>query len=154
MSGAGEELSLVHGQSALEDLLAQAARAQGRVVTPEALPERGLFYRADHFPLARRGVPTLLLMAISGAPDLVAGGRTAGQAWLDGYMRCYHQTCDEWTPRLDFQGAAQDVALFHAIGSRLANGTDWPEWRAGSEFKAVRDKDRGAARDKDRGARK
>ena len=50
--------------------------------------------------------------------------------------------------------AAQDVALFHAIGSRLANGTAWPQWRAGSEFKAVRDKDRGAARDKDRGARK
>lgn len=63
------------GQTSLEDDLAKAAQAQGRVVTPEALPERGLFYRADHFSLAQKGVPVLLLMAISGSTDLVAGGR-------------------------------------------------------------------------------
>jgi Zn-dependent M28 family amino/carboxypeptidase len=126
------------GQNSLEDDLAAAARAQGRSVTPEALPERGLFYRADHFSLARRGVPTLLLMAISGAPDLVAGGRAGGQAWLDGYMRCYHQTCDAWEPTWDLRGAAQDVDLFRAIGAKLASGRAWPEWRDGSEFKGVR----------------
>ena len=71
-------------QNSLEDELKRAATAQGRSVTPEALPERGLFYRADHFPMAKRGVPTLLIMAISGAPDLVKGGREAGTAWLDG----------------------------------------------------------------------
>ncbi len=126
------------GQNSLEDMLGDAARAQGRVVTPEALPERGLFYRADHFAVARRGVPTLLLMAISGASDLVTGGRTAGQAWLDGYMKCYHQTCDAWSKDWDLRGAAQDVALFQTIGTTLANGRAWPEWREGSEFKAIR----------------
>jgi Zn-dependent M28 family amino/carboxypeptidase len=126
------------GQNELEDALAAAAKAQGRTVTPEALPERGLFYRADHFSLAKRGVPTLLLMAISGAPDLVAGGRTAGQAWLDGYMRCYHQTCDAWSADWDLRGAAADVALVQRIGAGLANGAAWPGWRDGSEFKAVR----------------
>ncbi len=126
------------GQNSLEDMLGDAARAQGRVVTPEALPERGLFYRADHFAVARRGVPTLLLMAISGASDLVTGGRPAGQAWLDGYMKCYHQTCDAWSKDWDLRGAAQDVALFQTIGTTLANGRAWPEWRDGSEFKAVR----------------
>ncbi|SFR96774.1 M28 family peptidase [Sphingomonas jatrophae] len=126
------------GQNALEDALAAAAQSQGRVVTPEALPERGLFYRADHFSLARRGVPTLLLMAISGAPDLVTGRRAAGQAWLDGYMRCYHQTCDTWSADWDLRGAAADVELLRRIGFDLANGTTWPEWRDGSEFKAVR----------------
>lgn len=126
------------GQNDLEDRLAAAAGAQGRVVTPEALPERGLFYRADHFSLARRGVPTLLLMAISGAPDLVAGGRAAGQAWLDAYMRCYHQTCDAWSPAWDLRGAAADVELFRRVAAALANGRDWPAWRAESEFAAVR----------------
>ncbi|MEP9400472.1 M28 family peptidase [Sphingomonas silueang] len=126
------------GQNTLEDALAAAARTQNRVVTPEALPERGLFYRADHFSLARRGVPTLLLMAISGAPDLVAGGREAGQAWLDGYMRCYHQTCDAWSADWDLRGAAADVDLVRTIGFGLADGDAWPVWREGSEFAAIR----------------
>ncbi len=126
------------GQNSLEDMLGDAAKAQGRVVTPEALPERGLFYRADHFSVARRGVPTLLLMAISGASDLVTGGRPAGQAWLDGYMKCYHQTCDAWSADWDLRGAAQDVGLFQTIGTKLANSRLWPEWRDDSEFKSVR----------------
>ncbi len=126
------------GQNTLERRLSTAAAAQGRTITPEALPERGLFYRADHFSLARRGVPTLLLMAISGAPDLVDGGRAAGQRWLDGYMRCYHQTCDAWSADWNLAGAAADVDLIRRIGFDLAGGTDWPTWNAGSEFKAIR----------------
>ena len=140
-AGPARDVMLVGGgQDSLEDDLATAATAQGRVVTPETLPERGLFYRADHFSLARRGVPTLLLMAISGAPDLVGGGREAGQAWLDGYMKCYHQTCDALDPAWDLRGAAEDVGLFLTIGQRLANSDDWPTWQAGSEFKAIREK--------------
>jgi len=126
------------GQNSLQAALAAAARAQGRSVTPEALPERGLFYRADHFSLARRGVPTLLLMAISGAPDLVDGGRAAGQRWLDDYMRCYHQTCDAWSADWNLAGAAADVDLLRRIGFNLAAGTAWPTWNAGSEFRAIR----------------
>lgn len=126
------------GQSSLEDDLANAAAAQGRTVTPESLPERGLFYRADHFPLARRGVPVLLLMGISGDADLVEGGRAAGNKWLTDYMRCYHQTCDTWDPQWDLRGAAQDVELFRMIGQDLANSRRWPQWRAQSEFNAVR----------------
>ncbi|WP_322965016.1 M28 family metallopeptidase [Sphingomonas fuzhouensis] len=138
-AGPARDVMLVgDGQNDLEDRLKAAAAAQGRTVTPEALPERGLFYRADHFSVARRGVPTLLLMAISGAPDLVAGGRPAGQKWLDDYMRCYHQTCDAWDASWDLRGAAADVGLLYRIGRDLANGRDWPEWRAGSEFKAIR----------------
>ncbi|SOB88282.1 Zn-dependent amino- or carboxypeptidase, M28 family [Sphingomonas guangdongensis] len=141
--GPSRDVLLVgNGQNGLEDLLGTAAAAQGRRVMPEALPERGLFYRADHFSLARRGVPTLLLMAISGAPDLVSGGRAAGEAWLRDYMTCYHQTCDAWTPALDFRGAAQDVGLVHAVAGRLAAGSDWPEWKAESEFRAVREASR------------
>lgn len=126
------------GQSTLEDDLAKAARTQGRTITPEALPERGLFYRADHFPLAKRGVPVLLLMAMSGGADLIDGGRVAGNKWLTEYMRCYHQPCDAWSSQWDLRGAAQDVALFHMIGSELANSRRWPQWHKDSEFHAVR----------------
>ncbi|PTQ10308.1 peptidase M20 [Sphingomonas oleivorans] len=126
------------GQGRLEDDLARAAAAQGRTVSPEALPERGLFYRADHFSLARRGVPVLLLMALGGGADLVEGGRAAGDKWLADYMACYHQPCDAWSPDWDLRGAAADVALFHSIASDLANSRRWPDWHESSEFRAIR----------------
>ena len=129
------------GQSAMEDLLAEEAKKQGRYVTPEGHPERGLFYRADHFSFAKRGVPVLLDMALAGAYDMADGGRPAGEAWLSRFTtNCYHQTCDSWSPDWNLAGAAQEADLFYAIGARLANGREWPQWRSSSEFKAVRDK--------------
>ena len=89
--------------------------------------------------MARRGVPTLLLMGIAGPHDLVNGGRVAGQKWLEDYMACYHQTCDVWTPAMDFSGAAQDVTLLYRIGRDLAFSNRWPDWRPTSEFRAIRD---------------
>jgi Zn-dependent M28 family amino/carboxypeptidase len=127
------------GQNALEADLAATAAKQGRTVTPDAHPERALFYRADHFSVAKRGVPTLLLMGIGGGPDLVAGGRAAGDAWVTEYTtKCYHQVCDNWTPAWDLRGAAADVALLLDAGGKLANSKAWPDWNPGSEFKAVR----------------
>jgi Zn-dependent M28 family amino/carboxypeptidase len=139
--GAARDVLLVgKGQDDLQNDLAFAARAQGRQVTPEMLPERGLFYRADHFSFAKRGVPTLLFMAISGAPDLVSGGRAAGQAWLDDYMACYHQPCDAWHADWPLAGAARDVDLAFAVGRGLAFSDRWPAWSAGSEFRAARER--------------
>ena len=127
------------GQSEMEDYLATAAKAQGRYVTSENHPERGLFYRADHFSLAKRGVPVLLDMALAGAYDMANGGRAAGERWLDDFTaRCYHQTCDAWSPTWNLQGAAQEAELFYAIGDRLANSRDWPQWRPTSEFAKIR----------------
>ena len=126
------------GQSSLEDLLADAARGQDRIVTPESASERGLFYRADHFSVVRKGVPSLLLMALGGPSDLRDGGRAAGQQWLDAYMACYHKTCDAWDARWNLAGAAEDVDLFHAMGTRLAKAGAWPEWRPASEFRILR----------------
>jgi Zn-dependent M28 family amino/carboxypeptidase len=135
------------GQSDLEERLAAAAGRQGRTITPDARPERGLFYRADHFAFARRGVPVLLLMALGGGVDLVDGGREAGDRWVTEFTaNCYHQTCDEWRPDLDLAGAAQDVALFYDIGRDLALGRDWPDWKAGSEFRSIRERSAAARR--------
>jgi Zn-dependent M28 family amino/carboxypeptidase len=126
------------GASSLDNMLIQAAAAQGRTVVPETFSERGLFFRADHFSVARRGVPSLLLMQLGGPPELVEGGLPAGQAWLDAYMACYHKTCDAWDAGWDLRGAAADVDLFRVIGSRIANSRDWPNWSKGFEFEKVR----------------
>lgn len=126
------------GNSSLDADLAEAAAAQGRTVMGETFDERGLFFRADHFSVARRGVPSLLLMQLGGPPELTVGGLPAGQAWLDAYMRCYHQTCDSWSADWDLSGAAEDVDLFFAMGSRIANSRAWPSWRPGFEFEKIR----------------
>jgi Zn-dependent M28 family amino/carboxypeptidase len=127
------------GQSEMEDYLAAAAKAQGRYVTDENHPERGLFYRADHFSFAKRGVPVLLDMALAGAYDMVDGGRPAGERWLSAFTtNCYHQTCDAWAPTWNLKGAAQEAELFYAIGARLANSRAWPQWNPASEFAKVR----------------
>eukprot|EP01030_Chromulinospumella_sphaerica_P018900 gene18900-18776_t len=127
------------GQNDLEDGLAVAARAQGRTIIPDAKPERGLFYRADHFSLAKRGVPVILIMALGGGADLVEGGRAAGDKWVTDYTAtAYHQTGDGWSPDWDLRGAAMDVALVLEAGKVLANSSDWPGWKAGSEFAPIR----------------
>jgi Zn-dependent M28 family amino/carboxypeptidase len=148
-AGPAHDLVLVGaGQDSLERDLAQAAAAQGRTITPDFHPEKGLFYRADHFSLAKRGVPTLLIMAMAGGPDLIDGGRAAGQRWVDDYTaNCYHKTCDAWSPDWDLRGAAEDVDLIFTLGRDLANSRRWPDWNDGSEFKPVRAKSQSARGD-------
>ena len=122
-------------------LLTQEGEKLGRHYTPDARPEAGSFYRSDHFPMAKRGVPVLLMMGLAGASDMVDGGRAAGQAWIDAYTgKCYHQACDAVDDTWKLDGAAQDVDLMYDIGRDLAFSARWPEWKAGSEFKAIRDK--------------
>ena len=147
-AGAANDVVLVgQGQDSLEDDMARIAGTQGRTVTPESLPERGLFYRADHFSFAKRGVPVLLQMGIAGASDLKVGGRAAGQAWIDRYTgQCYHQACDAWDESWDLTGAAQDIELVGTMAQELATSTRWPTWKAGSEFKGVRDRSAAARR--------
>lgn len=139
-AGPSKNVVLVgQGNSTLDNLLTMAAKDQGRVVVPETFSERGLYFRADHFSVARRGVPSLLIMQLGGAPELTEGGLGAGQAWLDGYMKCYHQTCDAWSADWDLRGAAADVDLFHQVGRRLIDTWSWPRWTPGFEFEKIRE---------------
>ncbi len=141
-AGPARDVILVgEGQSDLEEDLRRAAAKQSRVVTPENLPENGLFFRADHFSLARQGVPVLLLMGIAGGADLVEGGRTAGDQWIADYTgNCYHQTCDAWSAAWDLRGAVDDIELVHTIIRDLGNSTRWPQLMEDSEFSAIRAK--------------
>lgn len=147
-AGSVKDVVLVgRGQGQMEELLAQAAQVQNRYVTPENHPERGLFYRADHFSLAKRGVPVLLNMALAGAYDMENGGREAGERWLSEFTaNCYHQTCDAWSPDWDLSGATQEAKLFFLIGARLAKGREWPQWSPTSEFAKVRQQSEAARR--------
>ena len=121
----------------LDDLIAQAA-AQGRTYSPDPMPEAGHFFRSDLFSMAKVGVPAI---SFESGRDLVNGGKKRGDALADDYVvRHYHQPSDEWQADWDFTGMAQDTVLLHALGLRLANSREWPNWSQDSEFRAARDK--------------
>lgn len=125
------------GKVDLQDLLVAKAKAHGRYFTPDPSPQAGHFYRSDHFPFAKRGVPAI---SVGSGEDLVKGGKEAGQKAEEDYTaNRYHQPADEWSADWDLSGQAQDIGLFYEVGADLANSKTWPEWQAGSEFKALRD---------------
>jgi len=98
----------------------------------------GHFYRSDHFPLAKAGVPAI---SFKSGEDLIKGGRAAGEAAAKAYIaQRYHQPADEWRADMDLTGMAADLTLLYDLGSSLANSGSWPAWKPGSEFKAERDK--------------
>jgi len=145
IAGPTRDIDVVgYGQSDLEDDLVRVARTQDRVVKPEARPEAGSFFRSDHFPLAKRGVP--MLYAGSGN-DLVNGGTAAGEAWGREYnVNRYHQPDDEWAAGWDWSGAVLDLMVNYEIGRELAFSSRWPQWKPGSEFKPARDASAAARR--------
>jgi Zn-dependent M28 family amino/carboxypeptidase len=126
------------GNSTLDDLMGVYAKKQGREFKPDPMLEEGHFYRADHFSLAKVGVPALTLEA---GLDMDKGGIAAGTKLHQDYVKLhYHQPADEWSPDWDMAGAVQDLTLYYDLGRDLANSREWPSWKPGSEFKAVRDK--------------
>ncbi|MEZ5532908.1 MAG: M28 family peptidase [Steroidobacteraceae bacterium] len=131
------------GASELERYLAEEAARRGLVPVPEAQPEKGHFYRSDHFNFAQAGVPALYLK--TGIDDL-DGGVAHGMAREADYVaRRYHQVGDEYTPGERLEAGLEVVDLIYAIGRRIANETSFPNWNADSEFRAARDGSRGTA---------
>jgi Zn-dependent M28 family amino/carboxypeptidase len=127
------------GQSQLEDYLQEEVSKHGRYVSPESHPEAGYFYRSDHFNFAKAGVPAFTTNA---GIDNVARGKAYGLQQENDYTaKRYHQPSDEYdSSRWDLSGGMEDLNLLFQIGKRLAQGTEWPQWKPGSEFKAVREK--------------
>ena len=85
-------------------------------------------------------MPVLAVMDMAGPFDLLNGGTAAGSKWLTSYMACYHQACDAWSADWDVRGAAQDVEVVRQVGYSAAFSHDWPTWKGGSEFRAIREK--------------
>src|SRR5260221_142111 len=127
-----------YGQSTLDETLVSLAAEQNRSVKPDPQPEKGSYYRSDHFEFAKVGVPALY--ADSGVDFL---GKPPGWGIAKGddfTAHDYHQPSDEVKPDWDLSGAAQDLALLLRVGRTLADGDRWPEWKEGSEFRARREK--------------
>ncbi len=133
------------GKSEIEDLAKPFVTAQRRVIGTEANPERGSYYRSDHFSFAKLGVP--MLDGGSGE-DLVTGGTAAGHAAREDYVaHRYHKPQDQYDPRWDWSGAIQDLAIYYGLGRKLADDTGlWPNWYKTAEFRAIRDRDRAGAK--------
>ncbi len=128
------------GLSELDDYVTRWTTKGKRVIALDPDPEKGYYYRSDHFSLARLGVP---MMYASGGEDLVVGGKAAGKAATDDYVvNRYHKPQDEYRADWNWDGAVQDLTMYYGIGRELAQGNAWPNWAATAEFRAIRDKDR------------
>ena len=137
-NGRTSDLTLVGlGASDLDDYVREAAAEQGRVVHGDAEPEKGFYYRSDHFSFARQGVPAL---SPEGGVDFIGKpadyGRKAREDWT---AHRYHKPADVVLPTWDLTGMREDLKVYFAVGDRLADADQFPQWKAGNEFKAKRD---------------
>jgi len=125
------------GQSTLEDTLADQVKAQGRVLLAEHQPEKGSYYRSDHFEFAKVGVPALYQHSgenYIGKPE--GWGRAQSEEFT---AKHYHKVSDEIMPIWDTAGSVQEMQLIFRVGLEVASSDQWPQWKPGSEFKARRD---------------
>jgi len=126
------------GQSELDDYVVAAAARQNRTIRGEFNPSAGSYFRSDHFNFAKVGVPSLYLKA---GVNSVTQGAAWGNAQFEEYnLTRYHTTADNYSPDWDISGAIEDMQILFNVGYRLATQTNFPNWKPGSEFKAVRDK--------------
>jgi Zn-dependent M28 family amino/carboxypeptidase len=126
------------GASDLDTYARDAAAEQGRTLRPDSEPEKGFYYRSDHFNFAKMGVPAL---NPDSGMDFIGQSPTFGQEKRDEWTnKNYHQPSDEPKIWWNLAGAAEDGKLLFAVGYRVANADKYPEWSVGNEFKAIREK--------------
>jgi len=126
------------GASDLDDVLATAAAEQNRMLRPDPEPEKGFYYRSDHFNFAKQGVPALY---VDSGVEYIGKPAEYGKQKRDEYTNTdYHAPSDEVKPDWDLTGAAEDAQLLFLVGYRVANAERFPDWKPGNEFKAIRDK--------------
>lgn len=141
MSGPAKNLTVIgKGKSQLDSYLDAAAKAEGRTPEAEPTPEKGFYYRSDHFSFAKLGVP---MVYFEGGDDLVTGGKAAAAAAAEDYEKNrYHAPGDEFDESWDWSGVMSDLKLYYRVGRMLAMTDAWPNWNDGDEFRAVRNKSR------------
>ena len=131
--GKVKDISVVGiGKSQMDELLATAAKEQGRTVSGDPKPSSGGYYRSDHFAFANMGVPAMYAGGGTQAfDDETANYRKRMSLVLRG---CYHQPCDRYSDEWDLSGAVQDLQLFYKVGFDISQQTQWPTWNENSEF--------------------
>ncbi len=138
VNGRTKDVTLVgFGASDLDDYVRAAATEQGRTVHADAEPEKGFYYRSDHFSFAKEGVPAL---DPDEGVDFVGKPPDYGRRVRDEYTaHDYHKPSDVVKPDWDMSGVQEDLQLYFAVGARVADAASYPEWKPGNEFKAKRD---------------
>lgn len=132
-----------YGLSELDRYIEAAAKEQGRTVNPDPTPEKGSYFRSDHFPFAKQGIPAIYP---SSGTDSVEHGKEWTLAKREKYTaENYHKPSDEFDPNWDLSGAIDDLRLLFKVGYRLAMESTFPNWKEGTEYKARRDADMAAA---------
>lgn len=126
-----------YGSSELEGILGAAADRQGRKLVVEPTPEKGFFYRSDHFNFAKQGVP--VLYAKAGVEHQENGSDYGLKKAAEYVSQRYHSPADEVSENWDWRGIEQDLTLYLEVAQQLANSAYWPNWYVGNEFKAKRD---------------
>jgi len=122
----------------LLDRLVEKAKDWKLTYTPDPKTEAGYFFRSDHFPMAKRGVPAI---SFGSGEDREDGGVAAGRAANEAYtVNNYHQPSDEWSAQWPFTGLARDLEVLYGVGRDLADSKDWPNWSQDSEFRVIRDR--------------
>ncbi len=126
-----------YGNSTLEDLLSEVVSPAQRTIAPDAEPGKGFFYRSDHFEFAKKGVPALYTDA---GVNFIGKASDYGETKRAEYTaNDYHKPSDHIKPDWDLSGAVEDTRALFSVGLRVLNGSKWPEWKPGTEFKAIRD---------------
>jgi Zn-dependent M28 family amino/carboxypeptidase len=136
--GRTRDLTLIgYGASDLDEFASAVAGEQGRVIRADPEPEKGFYYRSDHFNFAKQGVPAL---DPEGGVDFIGQPADYGKKVRDDYTEHrYHKPSDEVSDDWDLSGAREDLQVFFAVGYRVAQADKFPEWKPGNEFKAKRD---------------
>jgi Zn-dependent M28 family amino/carboxypeptidase len=125
------------GNSTMDEVLRSLAEPKGRTLIPDPESEKGYFYRSDHFEFAKKGVPALYVEA---GLDFIGKPADFGRLKREAYTSTdYHKPSDEIKPDWDLSGAVDDLRLLFEVGYMVANGATWPEWKPGTEFKAIRE---------------
>ena len=136
--GKTKDLTIIgYGNSTLDLLAEQVLKAHGRTVTPDPEPEKGQFYRSDHFAFAKQGLPAF---EPDSGVDFI--GKPSGyglKVRADYEANNYHKPSDQVKPDWDLSGAVDDLSIFFEMGYRLAQGEPFPDWSVGNEFRAKRD---------------
>lgn len=115
------------GISSLDDLVTEAARTQGRVVTGDTDPEEGFYFRSDHLEFAMGGVPSL-----ETSPGVDHIGKPAGfgvQKRTEYIRNDYHRPTDQIKPDWDLSGAVEDLQVLLEVGYRAAETPERPRWK-------------------------
>ena len=123
--------------SNLDQIVEMAAKQDKKYILPNPEPEKGYFYRSDHFEFAKMGVPSLY---VNSGVDIRGKSKKYGLEKRDEYIKKhYHALSDEVHDDWDYEGMVEDNRILFRVGYAISQHDEWPIWSEGTEFKTIRE---------------